>query len=224
VVGWDAWNVTEDADLGLRLARFGFLVGAIDSATYEDAPVKLADWLGQRARWMKGWMQTLAVFLRTPRPHVRRMGALRAFAALCAMASLIAGPLFGPFYFVRLLNDLVYGDLLAPQTMERLIFASISLSVALFGALAFLLPDLIGMRRRRIGASRRLLLAPFYLLLLSFAAWRALWEWTRQPFVWTKTAHAPRPVAEPVEDQAVSAFRNFPASASAISARVLSTP
>jgi hypothetical protein len=51
------------------------------------------------------------------------------------------------------------------------------------------------MRRRRLRPSRALLLAPAYLLLLSFAAWRALWEWTRQPFVWTKTAHTPRPVA-----------------------------
>ena len=65
VLGWDAWNVTEDADLGLRLARFGYQVGAIDSVTFEDAPLHFAPWLGQRARWMKGWMQTLAVFLGT---------------------------------------------------------------------------------------------------------------------------------------------------------------
>src|SRR5208282_646403 len=98
VVGWDAWNVTEDADLGLRLARFGYQVETIDSATYEDAPVTFSDWLGQRTRWLKGWMQTLAVFLRTPRHYIRKMGLFRAFAALCVMVSLIAGPLFGPFY------------------------------------------------------------------------------------------------------------------------------
>lgn len=116
VVGWDAWNVTEDADLGLRLARFGFSVGTIDSATYEDAPLEFKAWLGQRARWMKGWMQTLAVFLRAPRRHIRRMGAFRAFAAVSLMASLLAGPLFGPVYGLRLINDLVSGDLLAPRT------------------------------------------------------------------------------------------------------------
>jgi cellulose synthase/poly-beta-1,6-N-acetylglucosamine synthase-like glycosyltransferase len=195
VCGWDAWNVTEDADLGLRFARFGYLIEAIDSATYEDAPVRFADWLGQRTRWMKGWMQTLAVFLLTPRRHFRRMGWRRALAAVCLMSTLIAGPLFGPFYSLRLAYDLGFGDLLTPPNAERLILASLSLSVAFFGALVFVLPNWIGMRRRRLRPSRALLLAPAYLLLLSFAAWRALWEWTRQPFMWTKTAHTPRPVA-----------------------------
>ena len=222
VVGWDAWNVTEDADLGLRFARFGYLIETIDTATFEDAPVKFRDWLGQRTRWMKGWMQTLAVFLRAPRRHMRRMGWLPALSAFCAMTSLIAGPLFGPFYGLRLAYDLFWGDLLSPPSFPRLVFSSLSLGVALFGALVFILPNLIGMRRRRLPASSCLLLAPAYLLLMSLAAWRALWEWTRQPFVWTKTDHVPRPTG--AAGQAASVFKNFPASASAISERVLSTP
>jgi len=222
VVGWDAWNVTEDADLGLRFARFGYLIETIDSATYEDAPVKLGDWLGQRTRWMKGWMQTLAVFLRAPRRHMRRMGWLPALSAFCVMTSLIAGPLFGPFYGLRLAYDLFWGDLLAPPTFPRLFYSSLSLGVAVFGALVFILPNVIGMRRRRLRASSFLLLAPAYLLLMSLATWRALWEWTRQPFVWTKTEHVPRPTG--AAGQAASGFKNFPASASAISERVLSTP
>ncbi|WP_294537018.1 glycosyltransferase family 2 protein [uncultured Rhodoblastus sp.] len=200
VAGWDAWNVTEDADIGLRLARFGYRVETIDSATYEDAPINFSDWLGQRTRWMKGWMQTLAVFLRTPRRNIRKMGLFEAFSALCAMTSLIAGPLFGPFYVVRLIRDLWFGDLLAPQDPERLILDSFSLGIVLFGALVFVTPNLIGMRRRNLSASPVLLLAPVYLLALSFAAWRALWEWTRQPFVWTKTSHLPRQRFRPIPD------------------------
>ncbi len=57
VGGWDAWNVTEDADLGLRLARFGARVGALDSETVEEAPNELANWFRQRTRWQKGWMR-----------------------------------------------------------------------------------------------------------------------------------------------------------------------
>jgi hypothetical protein len=120
------------------------------------------------------------------------MGLLRALAALCAMASLIAGPLFGPFYGMRMIHDICFGDLLAPPTLERLVFASFSLGVALFGSVCFVLPNVIGMKRRRMRPSPMLLLAPIYLLAMSFAAWRALWEWTRQPFVWTKTTHCPR--------------------------------
>jgi cellulose synthase/poly-beta-1,6-N-acetylglucosamine synthase-like glycosyltransferase len=192
MVGWDAWNVTEDADLGLRFARFGYEVHAIDAATYEDAPVSLSAWLGQRSRWMKGWMQTLSVFLRTPRAQIRKMGLLPAFAAVCAMASLLAGPLFGPLYSLRFAHDLLFGDLLNPGDWQSTLISGFSLSVAFFGLLAFVLPNVIGMRRRGLKASALLLLAPLYLLLVSFAAWRALLEWTRQPFAWTKTDHAPR--------------------------------
>ena len=82
------------------------------------------------------------------------------------------------------------------------------------------------MRRRGLSASLLLPLAPLYLLAMSFAAWRALWEWTRQPFVWNKTSHLPRPAAAPGQNpgQAASVLTNLPAKASAISARVLSTP
>jgi cellulose synthase/poly-beta-1,6-N-acetylglucosamine synthase-like glycosyltransferase len=193
VVGWDAWNVTEDADLGLRFARLGYGVGMIAATTFEDAPTDLKGWIGQRSRWLKGWMQTLAVFLRAPRKQGRRIGLIQSFSALSAMASLIAGPLFGPFYAVRFAHDLFFGDLLAPPTFIRLIFAALNLGVALFGLAALIAPMVLGIRRRGLKVSPLLLLAPLYLLLLSAAAWRALWEWTRRPFVWTKTTHVARP-------------------------------
>jgi glycosyltransferase XagB len=213
--------VTEDADLGMRFARLGYQVGVIEAATFEDAPVCLASWMGQRSRWMKGWMQTLAVFLRAPGRHRLKAGAAETFAALCMMSSLLAGPLFGPFYGLRLAHDLMAGDLLAPPTFGRLVLASLNLGIALFGTLAFILPALLGMRRRGLKASPLLLATPLYLALLSAAAWLALWEWTRKPFVWNKTPHSPRPLGAA---QAGAAAKNAPASASAIKARVLSTP
>jgi cellulose synthase/poly-beta-1,6-N-acetylglucosamine synthase-like glycosyltransferase len=218
VVGWDAWNVTEDADLGLRFARLGYDVGMLASTTFEDAPTDIASWLGQRARWMKGWMQTLAVFVRRPRGQVRKIGAVQSFAALGAMTSLIAGPLFGPFYMVRFVHDLFWGDLLAPTTATRLAFAALNLSVGIYGLAALIAPLILGMKRRGLKASPFLLLGPLYLLLLSAASWRALWEWTRRPFVWTKTEHVARPL------QTAAGARNFAAKASAIKARALSTP
>lgn len=56
--GWDPYNVTEDADLGLRLARFGWRVKMIASPTLEEAPCRSRVWMMQRVRWLKGWMQT----------------------------------------------------------------------------------------------------------------------------------------------------------------------
>jgi hypothetical protein len=54
---WDAYNVTEDADLGMRLARFDYRSVVIDSTTYEEAPAYYVPWLRQRTRWFKGWMR-----------------------------------------------------------------------------------------------------------------------------------------------------------------------
>jgi cellulose synthase/poly-beta-1,6-N-acetylglucosamine synthase-like glycosyltransferase len=57
VGGWDPYNVTEDADLGIRLARAGWHVGVLNSTTWEEAPPTFRIWKGQRTRWLKGWMQ-----------------------------------------------------------------------------------------------------------------------------------------------------------------------
>ncbi len=57
VGGWDPYNVTEDADLGMRLARFGYRTETIACPTYENGPDTFATWLPQRTRWFKGWMR-----------------------------------------------------------------------------------------------------------------------------------------------------------------------
>ena len=76
---WDPYNVTEDADLGMRLARFGYRTEVINSTTYEEAPGRVGPWLRQRTRWFKGWMQTWLVHMRSPRATVprSRTGRLR---------------------------------------------------------------------------------------------------------------------------------------------------
>jgi cellulose synthase/poly-beta-1,6-N-acetylglucosamine synthase-like glycosyltransferase len=81
VGAWDEWNVTEDADLGVRLARFGYRVKALDSDTWEEAPFEVGNWFRQRARWQKGWMQTLIVHARRPIFFWRDLGPRRAVAA-----------------------------------------------------------------------------------------------------------------------------------------------
>ena len=75
VGGWDAYNVTEDADLGFRLARFGYRSTTFASTTFEEAPARFGGWLRQRSRWMKGWMQTWSVHMRRPWRLWRDAGA-----------------------------------------------------------------------------------------------------------------------------------------------------
>jgi cellulose synthase/poly-beta-1,6-N-acetylglucosamine synthase-like glycosyltransferase len=58
---WDPFNVTEDADLGMRLARFGYRSAVIPSTTYEEAPARYSAWLRQRTRWFKGWVRLVKI-------------------------------------------------------------------------------------------------------------------------------------------------------------------
>ena len=97
--GWDAWNVTEDADLGLRLARMGARVGALDSETVEEAPNEFLNWFRQRSRWQKGWMQTMIVHTREPRPLFSRAGVGRSgVAGLSLVVGTVMTGLFGPAF------------------------------------------------------------------------------------------------------------------------------
>src|SRR5205823_10719065 len=50
VGGWDEWELAEDADLGIRLARSGCRVGSLNSDTSEEAPYELVNWFRQRVR------------------------------------------------------------------------------------------------------------------------------------------------------------------------------
>jgi glycosyltransferase XagB len=74
---WDPFNVTEDADLGMRLHRAGYRVETLDSTTYEEACCQSVPWIKQRTRWLKGWMQTFGVHMRSPLTHAARDRAHR---------------------------------------------------------------------------------------------------------------------------------------------------
>ena len=118
--GWDAYNVTEDADLGLRLARCGYVARTMASRTYEEAPDHFATLVAQRSRWMKGWMQTALVHCRDPSRLVADLGPARrarrhwpcSSAACWRRCTARCSP-------ARSILDAVYGRLLRPETLER---------------------------------------------------------------------------------------------------------
>ncbi len=82
VGAWDPFNVTEDADLGIRLARNGWQVGVLNSTTWEEAPSTFRSWLSQRTRWLKGWMQTYLVHAREPLAARERTARLVRFVGM----------------------------------------------------------------------------------------------------------------------------------------------
>ncbi|MET0296104.1 MAG: glycosyltransferase, partial [Microbacterium sp.] len=84
--GWDPYNVTEDADLGIRSSALGYRVGVVDSTTMEEATSRMGIFIGQRSRWIKGYMQTALVHARRPGRLIAKIGVRRfgSFALLIA--------------------------------------------------------------------------------------------------------------------------------------------
>jgi cellulose synthase/poly-beta-1,6-N-acetylglucosamine synthase-like glycosyltransferase len=194
VGGWDPYNVTEDADLGLRLARFGYRADTISSPTLEDAPTTLMPWIKQRTRWFKGWMQTWLVHTRHPVRLVRELKFRGLIGFALTGTGLIVSSLIYPVYLITLAvmvtNPLsLWGD--------GSVIASAIIGVNLFNLVAGFLG--MGMlsaralrRRGRHEEARGLYLLPLYWLLMSAATYRALWQLVRKPHHWEKTPHRRR--------------------------------
>jgi glycosyltransferase XagB len=212
VGGWDAWNVTEDADLGFRLARFGYRSVTFESTTHEEAPIRFAAWLHQRSRWMKGWMQTWSVHMREPRRLWREAGP-RGFLTLNII---VGGNVLTAFAYPILVVELAAYLLTkgAGGTQNWLFTDSLApLHVATIaaGLLSTVLIGLMGLAQR--GHLRRgwvLALTPLYWACLSIAAWRALWQLWSDPYCWEKTEHGltqSRPSTETPRAQAMHPMR-----------------
>ncbi|MGQ0741594.1 MAG: glycosyltransferase family 2 protein [Alphaproteobacteria bacterium] len=187
--GWDAFNVTEDADLGMRLAQCGYKVVPLDTSTYEEAAGDLGNWTSQRSRWIKGYMQTWLVHLRTPRSFARRVGWLPFGGFVLFIGGAIFTGLICPFFWALFIFWLVTG--VGPFGG---VFGSASLAVSIASLLIgngilTVLSILAPVKRCWLE------LAPYgvtvfaYWLLISIAAYKALWQLLTRPFFWEKTNH-----------------------------------
>jgi glycosyltransferase XagB len=187
---WDAWNVTEDADLGLRLARLGYRVGKLESTTWEEAPVTLRPWLRQRTRWLKGWMQTSMVHGCQWRAGLRDVGLVGLVALYAQTIGLVLAALGWPFFTAGLFWHVGTGSLFAPGTWSAAIIAVLEPTVAVLGVAIVLWAWALGaaVRGIRLKAADVVLL-PLYILLVSGAGWCAVADLIHAPFRWTKTEH-----------------------------------
>jgi cellulose synthase/poly-beta-1,6-N-acetylglucosamine synthase-like glycosyltransferase len=190
VGGWDAWNVTEDADLGFRLARFGYRSVTFDSTTNEEAPIRFKAWLGQRSRWMKGWMQTWGVHMREPRRLWRDAGARGFFALNIIVGGNVLTALAYPILVVEFAYLITSITASTPGWSFTGSLAPLHIATILAGFASTVLIGLIGLSRRgRLRSGWVLAATPFYWACLSIAAWRALWQLWRDPYRWEKTEH-----------------------------------
>lgn len=188
--GWDPFNVTEDADLGLRLHRLGYVSETISYPTFEDGPETLRQWLPQRARWFKGWLHTWLVHMRHPVRLARDLGPASFLVSQILFVGLLVSALVHPVFLATVLfigaRMLVAGPTGATESALFIIDAvNISLGYGAFIALGAL--TLTRTEKRPLW--KVIAFTPVYWLMLSWAAWWAVLEILRRPHHWNKTAH-----------------------------------
>lgn len=182
--------MTEDADLGFRLARFGYRSVTFVSTTYEEAPARFGGWLRQRSRWMKGWMQTWSVHMRAPRQLWRDAGPL----GFLALNVIVGGNVLTALAYPILLANLAFYLLAGLSGMPSWPFADplapLHFTAIAAGYLSTIAVGLLGLARRgHLRSGWILALTPLYWGCLSIAAWRALYQLLTEPYRWEKTEH-----------------------------------
>jgi cellulose synthase/poly-beta-1,6-N-acetylglucosamine synthase-like glycosyltransferase len=186
---WDAHNVTEDADLGVRLQRLGYRTEVLDSVTLEEANSDLVNWVKQRSRWYKGYLQTWLVHLRNPVRLWRELGTrgFVGFNVVVGATPLLAAlnPVFWLLSFLWILGR--------PGIVQELFPAWVY-----YPALASLVGgNCLAVYRTVVGvwAAGRLdllwaaLCSPLYWVMMSIAAIRAIVQLVVDPSHWEKTVH-----------------------------------
>lgn len=190
VGGWDPWNVTEDADLGFRFASRGWRIGALRLPTTESAPETARDWLTQRTRWLKGFLQTLIVWTR--RPHAlgpRGAGALFLTLGVSSISALVQAPM------VAWMVTWTLGSALLGRFGDFLILDGIVLITSWW---SFCLMARRGARLAGFKTTSWDYVCAFlYWPLLTIAALRAWRDLIWRPFLWEKTPHTPP--TEPID-------------------------
>ena len=185
---WDAHNVTEDADLGLRLARHGYRTDLVATTTHEEANCRTVPWIKQRSRWIKGYMMTWAVHMRRPGLLWRQLGPWRFVGVQVLFLGTIAQFLLAP---------VLWSLALVPLGVAHPALAVLPAGLVWTGAALFALSEgtnlaigVIGLHRS--GQKLSWLWVPtlkLYYPLASVAGFKALIELATRPFYWDKTTH-----------------------------------
>lgn len=194
VGAWDPYNVTEDADLGIRFAQKGYRCEILDSTTYEEANCKTGNWVRQRSRWLKGYAQTWLVHMRRPLHSWRAMGPVGFLGFHLLIGGSIVSSLAHPVIWIVAMAGLAASGsalafVTAPFVPDLLVILNATLlaggylvSVAA-GAVAVALRG-----HRELIVHTPMMIA--YWPMISYAAYRALVQLMTRPFLWEKTDHA----------------------------------
>lgn len=189
VGAWDPFNVTEDADLGMRLAMLGYRTGVLRSTTEEEANCRIDNWLRQRSRWIKGWMQTYLVRMRHPVKLYRALGFRGFLGFQIVIGGFSLSSLVHPLFYLTAIAALATSNSLADLTHDFPI-AIFNIVVLVSGYAISILAGMAAVSTRGLKPLvAEALMMPAYWLLISLGAYKAILELLIRPFHWEKTHH-----------------------------------
>jgi cellulose synthase/poly-beta-1,6-N-acetylglucosamine synthase-like glycosyltransferase len=190
--GWDAFNVTEDCDLGIRLSKYGYRTAIVESTTLEEANSDVGNWFNQRSRWIKGYIQTYFVHMR----DINAFSSYRDFLDFIMFQANVGGKVLSmfinPFMWIITITYFVFrgqtGGFIESLFPTYILYLGVISLV--FGNFLYLYYYMIGCAKRgHEHLIKYIFLVPFYWLAMSIASWRAVYEVIIKPHYWAKTVH-----------------------------------
>lgn len=190
--GWDAFNVTEDCDLGMRLVKRGYRTAIIDSLTYEEANSDLLNWFRQRTRWVKGYIQTYLVHMRRPHHFIHDWREPHVVTFQLIVGGKILSMFINPFMWVITILYFVFRPIIGP-TIESFfptpVFYMAVFSL-IFGNFLYMYYYMVGCaKREQWELIKYAFIVPLYWLCMSIASWIAVYRIIGNPYYWSKTHH-----------------------------------
>jgi cellulose synthase/poly-beta-1,6-N-acetylglucosamine synthase-like glycosyltransferase len=191
IQGWDPFNVTEDCDLGVRLFKLGYKTAIIDSTTLEEANSNVKNWIRQRSRWIKGYMQTYLLHMRNPSEFAKEQGIHALFFQL-TVGGKLAFILINPLLWLLTISYFALYQYVGPtiETLYPPLIFYMAASSLVFGNFMFIYYYMIGCAKREQWALIKwVYLIPLYWLMVSCAGLLALYQLLVKPHYWEKTIH-----------------------------------
>lgn len=190
--GWDPFNVTEDCDLGMRLSKMGYHTAVLDSTTMEEANSNFMNWMKQRSRWIKGYMQTYLVHMRNPQEFISDWKHPNIITFQLVVGSKVSSLFINPFMWSTTVAYFSFRSIIGP-TIDSLfppIVFYLAVICLVFGNFLYLYYYMIGCyKRKQWSIIVYVFFVPIYWLMMSIAAWMALYQIIFKPHYWEKTMH-----------------------------------
>ncbi len=190
--GWDSFNVTEDADLGMRLVKHGYQTALINSDTMEEANSDVLNWFEQRTRWIKGYIQTYLVHMRNPRQFIRNTSIYKMFIFQIFVGGKVLFMFFNPLMWLTTILYFAFRPVLGVFIEQFFPGPILYLGVfcLVFGNFLYMYYYMVGcVKRGHPDLVKYVYFIPIYWIFMSIAAWKAVVQLIQKPHFWPKTIH-----------------------------------